>query len=389
MRRRPIPITAHAVVCGLGASTEACAAAQREGRDGLRPCPVPLPYPTMSGVVPGELPPSSAPYRSRHLELSLLAFEELRPALERARDRWGAERIALIVATSTGGIRATEEAYFAWRESGQLPTSYDFDEEHPFCSFAEHLCGIADLRGPRYVVSTACSSSGKVFAAARRLMRLGMADAVLVGGVDSLCLTTLRGFHGLGVLSAEPCRPFGADRPGMNIGEGAAFQLLEREALEGCVGELLGVGESSDAFHMSAPEPGGRGALAAMRGALADAACAPQAVDYISAHGTGTAANDGAEAKAIEALFGRDTPVFAPKSYTGHTLGAAGAVEASLALLSIRDGLVPASLRVEDVDPEVRIRLQRQQERRPIQRVLSNSFAFGGSNVAVLLGGPR
>jgi 3-oxoacyl-[acyl-carrier-protein] synthase-1 len=215
------------------------------------------------------------------------------------------------------------------------------------------------------------------------MLDAGLADAVIVGGVDTLCYTTLRGFHSLGVLAAEPCRPFASERPGMNIGEGAAFLLLEREGDARAF--FRGIGESSDAFHMSAPHPEGAGAELAMRAALADAGLDPAAIGHVNAHGTGTAANDVAEAKAIEALFGGKVPVVSTKSYTGHTLGAGGATEAVLALLSMEQGFLPASLRASPLDPNVHIDIVTERRTASISHVMSNSFAFGGNNASVIL----
>jgi len=240
--------------------------------------------------------------------------------------------------------------------------------------------------GPGYAVSTACSSSGKVLGSARRLLRAGLADAVLVGGADSLCRTTLCGFHSLEVLSKTPCRPFCAGRDGTTIGEGAAFLLLEREG-DGPA-RLLGVGESCDAHHMSHPHPEGLGAEAAMAGALAQAGLAPHEVDHVNAHGTATQLNDAAESKAIFRLFGDRVPVASTKGYTGHLLGAAAATEAVFAVAAIEQGWIPASLGCDPQDPALAVSLCRERRERRCRAVLSNSFAFGGSNVAVLFGAP-
>jgi len=383
----PYPLTAWSAVSGLGAGVEATVERLREGRHALVPCPVEVPFETVCGVLPEALPAppaSCSAHDTRLARAALLGYEGVAGEVARAVGRWGADRVALIVSTSTGGIAKTERAYFAYRDAGSLPGDYDYDAQHPFDAFTDVLAAVSGISGPRYVVSTACSSSGKVFASARRLLDAGVVDAALVGGVDTLCLTTLRGFHSLGVLSPVPCRPFGRDRPGMNIGEGAGFVLLEREGdARAC---LLGVGESSDAFHMSAPHPEGRGALAAMGAALAQAGLGPGDVDHVNAHGTGTAANDVAEALAISQLFGDDLPVVSTKGYTGHTLGAGGAVEAVIALECLLRGFVPPSAGATPLDPEVSIRVVTEPLEQPLSTVLSNSFAFGGNNVSVLFG---
>jgi 3-oxoacyl-[acyl-carrier-protein] synthase-1 len=278
----------------------------------------------------------------------------------------------------------TERAYAHWAREGRLPAGYDWRRQTSLEALLGLLREATGIAGPAAAISTACSSSGKVFGSARRWLRAGVADAVLVGGVDCLCELTLRGFFSLAVLSPEPARPFGAERRGINIGEGAAFALVERTG-EGPL--LLGVGETADAHHMSAPHPEGRGARAAMAAALAQAGLAPEDVDHVNAHGTGTPQNDAAEARAIADLFrGCEPAVVATKAYTGHLLGAAGATEAVFALHAIRAGELPASLGSDPPDASLPVRPLARAERRPVRRALSNSFAFGGSNVAVLFG---
>ncbi len=386
-----LPITAFAACCGLGRTTAEVVRALAEGQRGLSACPFDVPFDTVTGTVPGALPAPPAPFAphdSRIVRIALTCFAEVAPAVERARDFWGADRIALVLGTSTGGIGETEHAHRAWRTSGvRAPGGYDYERQHPFHVFADVLRTQAGLAGPRYVVSTACSSSAKVFGSARRLIAADVADAVLVGGVDALCHTTVRGFHSLGVMARGPSRPFGADRPGMNVGEAAAFLLLERRG-DG-LGQLLGVGESSDAYHMSSPDPEGRGARAAMQAALDQAGLSPDDVDYINAHGTGTRHNDIAEARAIAALFGDRVPVASTKGYTGHTLGACGALEAVFALVALEQGFVPESVGAEPVDPEVRAFVATRRIDRPCRHVLSNAFAFGGNNCSVLFGSAR
>ncbi|MGH8441289.1 MAG: beta-ketoacyl synthase N-terminal-like domain-containing protein, partial [Nevskiaceae bacterium] len=232
----------------------------------------------------------------------------------------------------------------------------------------------------------ACSSSAKVFASASRAMRAGLCDAAVVGGVDSLCLTTLYGFNALQLVSADICRPADAQRNGISIGEAAGFAILEPGAADGVA--LLGYGESSDAHHMSAPHPQGEGAAAAMRGALRSAGLQPQQVDYINLHGTATPANDAAEDQAVHAVFGDAVPCSSTKGWTGHTLGAAAITEAVIALLCVEHGLMPRSLNTRQRDPALRSGILLQQRQARVDRVLSNSFGFGGSNCSLLLGRP-
>jgi 3-oxoacyl-[acyl-carrier-protein] synthase I len=245
-----------------------------------------------------------------------------------------------------------------------------------------------DLQGPAVVVSSACSSSAKVFGSARRMMEAGLIDAAVVGGVDSLCLTTLYGFHSLQLVSPRPCRPFDAARDGISIGEAAAFALLERAPtnLDGDAVMFLGIGESSDAYHMSSPHPEGRGARAAMSQALETAGLQPADIDYINLHGTGTPSNDSAEASAVAAVLGCEVPASSTKGATGHTLGAAGALEAVICALALQHDLLPAGLNTGAVDPALQVHYLLENRRKRLARVMSNSFGFGGSNCSLILG---
>ena len=235
-------------------------------------------------------------------------------------------------------------------------------------------------------VSTACSSSAKVFASAYRHIKAGLCDAAVVGGADSLCFSTLYGFSSLGLVSDRPCRPWDAGRSGMNIGEGAGFALLEKKD-GGVAGvALLGYGESSDAYHMSSPHPEGAGAATAMKSALAMAGVTADAIDYINLHGTGTRANDASEDRAIMKVFGGGTPCSATKGWTGHTLGAAGITEILFALGSIERGFIPGTLNSERLDPALSAGVLLRNRVAPVSCVLSNSFGFGGSNCSLVLG---
>lgn len=344
----------------------------------------------MTGTVPFALPALPEVYahmESRSARLALHAYEQIHGAVDNALTRWGSKRVALILGTSTGGIDRTEYAHDAWWNAGQgdapLPPDYRYESQHPFHAFNDMLALRSGIQGPRYIVSTACSSSGKVFASARRLIELDIVDAALVGGVDALCHTTVRGFHGLGVMADRPCAPFGKDRPGMNVGEAAAFIMIERDGEAQAL--LRGVGESSDAFHMSSPQPEGLGAAAAMKAALHEAGIDASQVDYINAHGTGTRHNDAAESIALGRLFGNKTPVVSTKAYTGHTLGACGGAEAILSILSLQHGFVPAALGSDPVDEGIDLYLPQTCEQRSLRFALSNAFAFGGNNCSVLL----
>lgn len=384
---RGYPVTAYATCNALGASTGEVLEALAAGRSGLAKQPIELPFETWCAAMPRELPapPAAvAAYDTRLLRIVLLAFDGVAARAAAAVRRWGPDRVAVILGTSTGGIEQTEDAYRGLRRDGQVPAWFDLDRHHAFHATAEALAALAGARGPRYVISTACSSGGKTMAAARRLIRAGLIDAALTGAVDSLCQTTLRGFHSLSILSTQPCRPFSRDRSGISIGEGAGLLLIEREG-EAPV-ELLGVGESSDAYHMSSPEPEGRGAREAMAAALAQAGLTPADVGHVNTHGTGTKHNDAAEARAIFDLLGSEVPAVSTKGYTGHLLAAGGAVEAVFAIAALEQGWIPASLGSDPVDEGIRIRINLERRELRCRAVLSNSFGFGGSNVSVLFG---
>lgn len=387
---QPAAITAMSLCNGMGTHTAAVLAALREGRPGLAPCPawLGLAWPATVGALPEALPglPARlADYDTRQTRIAALALEELMPAIARARARWGRDRVAVILGTSTGGIGASEAAYAHHARHGALPPGFTAERSHALDAVVPVTLALADVAGPGYVLSTACSSSARVFAAAQRLLMLGVCDAAIVGGVDSLCQLTVRGFASLEVLALGPCRPFSRERAGINIGEGAALCLVERTG-EGPA-RLLAVGESSDAHHMTSPHPEGLGARLAMERALAQAALAAAAVDHVNAHGTGTRQNDAAEGAAIAALFGPGMTVAATKGYTGHMLGAAGATEVAFAVAAIAEGVAPASAGATPVDEEIPVRVTTAPTPMRTRVVLSNSFAFGGSNVSVLVGG--
>jgi 3-oxoacyl-[acyl-carrier-protein] synthase-1 len=295
--------------------------------------------------------------------------------------------VALLVGTTTAGLACTEAAYVHVQRTGALPEGYDVHRQHSFGGLLEALRQLTGIRGPAYLISTACSASAKAVASAQRLLQTNSADAVLVCGVDALAQTTLRGFHSLDILSPEPCRPLSRLRGGINLGEGAAYLLLEREG-DGPA-RLLGVGESSDAHHMSAPHPEGVGARAAMSAALAQAGVAPGEIDYVNAHSPGTKLNDLSEALAVVTLLGAGVPVASTKGYTGHLLGAGGATEAIFSIVAIEQGWIPASHGSDPIDDQLGITIPTARLDRPCRRVLSNSFAFGGSNVSLLFGGPQ
>jgi len=345
----------------------------------------------VEGVDDQRLPAHLARFDCRNNRLAELAIrqDEFDRSVAEAADRWGRRRLGVFLGTSTAGILQTEVAYRRRDPgSGALPADFHYAGTHNSFSVADYLRRRLGLEGPAAVVSCACASSAKVFAAARRMMEAGLIDAALVGGVDSLCLTTLYGFHSLQLCSRAPCRPFDVARDGISIGEAAAFALLERAPEEPGRDDVLvlGIGESNDAYHMSAPHPEGHGARRAMQAALSDAGLEPAAIDYINLHGTGTPSNDRSESQAVTSVFGPTTPCSSTKGATGHTLGAAGALEAVISALALRNGIIPGGVPTANVDPTLTALYLKKNRKAPLQRVLSNSFGFGGTNCSLILG---
>jgi len=327
--------------------------------------------------------------RNNRLAELALAQDGFLEAIQETVGRCGRKRVGVFIGTSTSGILETELAYRALDPlTGALPANFDYAATHNSFSVADYLRRRLHLEGPAMTLSCACASSAKVFGSARRMIEAGLIDAAVVGGVDSLCLTTLYGFHSLQLCSSAPCRPFDAARDGISIGEAAAFALLTRVpgALNGDDVLLLGVGESSDAYHMSAPHPEGDGARRAMLAALSAANLDPGAIDYINLHGTGTPSNDRAESQAVTSVFGATTPCSSTKGATGHTLGAAGALEAVISALALRNGLMPGGAQTAQVDPMLTAHYILANRHGRIARVLSNSFGFGGANCALIFG---
>jgi 3-oxoacyl-[acyl-carrier-protein] synthase-1 len=381
----------------LGHGLEAHRTALQQQRGGLAPCrfetvqDLDTHIGEVAGVDALELPDALAAYDCRNNRLALLGLRQdgFMAAVEAAIARHGRRRIAVLLGTSTAGILQSEQAYRRRDPvSGALPDDFSYRTTHNTYSVAEFVRSVFRLEGPAAVVSTACSSSAKVFASAARMIEAGLIDAAIVGGVDSLCLTTLYGFNSLELLSATPCQPFDTERSGISIGEAAAFILLERPAehLDPSAVLLLGAGESSDAHHMSSPHPDGLGAQMAMAAALKTAGLTPDAIDYINLHGTATPSNDAAEGKAVAALFGDRVPCSSTKGATGHTLGAAGGLEAILSALALQHGFLPGGLNTGSIDASIPIQYLNANRELAPRRVLSNSFGFGGTNCSLVLG---
>lgn len=387
----PVIITGFSICNALGSSQDAVISALRDGRSGLSPSKQDIPFATSDGAIDTTLPTLEGElgrWSTRTAQISKLLIDQLGAPLPDMLQRWRPERIAIILGTSTAGADRTEVAYRHFLQTGSLPDDYDLWRHHTYGATLHVIRTLTGATGPAWMHSTACTSSAKPFGSAKRLIEAGVIDAAIVGGVDTLCSMTLQGFHSLGALSETPCKPFSQNRSGISIGEGGAFVLIERQGGGDALAVLAGVGESSDAYHIAAPHPEGLGAELAMRRAVEAAGLAEADVGYINAHGTGTRLNDAAESKAIERVFGTDTPVVSTKGYTGHTLGGAGATEAVFALLALTQSWIPGSLGASPVDNEINIRIPQATESGEYHAVLSNSFAFGGNNISLLLTKP-
>ena len=388
----PLALAARSAVSAMGTGLAATRAALHARRGGLAPCGLPgMPDGIWVGRVPGleavELPEPLARYACRNNRLAELALQTdgFAEAVAAAADRYGADRVAVVLGTSTAGIAETEAAYARRGEDGALPAEFDFTHTHDLHALPRYVRARLGLSGPAVSISTACTSGARSFLEAQVMIAAGLCDAAVVGGVDTLCRMTLHGFRALELLSRGACRPCAADRDGISIGEAAGLVLLVRaeDAAPGSLA-LLGAGASADGHHMSSPHPEGLGAVAAMRAALDAAGEGP--IDYVNMHGTGTRANDAMEGNAIRALFADRVPCSSTKGWTGHTLGASGALEAVIAAICVEDGLVPGCLGVETPDPAFGVDVAIGNRAAPVRRVLSNSFGFGGSNLALVIG---
>ncbi len=390
----PLYLSAYTLTTCLGSGRKANWDAFTRQRTGLAPCAFETArLPTFVGQVAGvedeAMRDRLAAYSCRNNQLAQLALKQdgFCDAVKTAIQTYGRHRLGVFLGTSTSGILSTEIAY-RHRDAltGALPDTFHYEQTHNTYSVAGFVRDFFGLEGPAVAVSSACSSSAKVFGNAARMMQCGLIDAAIVGGVDSLCLTTLYGFNSLELLSNELCRPFDAERKGISIAEAAGFALLTREKpVPGLATAVTGIGESSDAHHMSSPHPEGAGAYAAMQQALDMANIGPGQVDYINLHGTATRSNDAAEGIAVAALFGSSIPCSSTKGHTGHALGAAGIVEALLCTLALESGLLPGGANTRDVDPSLAVNyILKNQAGRP-KTIISNSFGFGGSNCSLLL----
>jgi 3-oxoacyl-[acyl-carrier-protein] synthase-1 len=391
----PLAIRAYTATTALGHGGAAQLEALRARRGGLRRndftpnAPLDTWIGRVEGVEGAALPPRWARWECRNNRLAWLALQQdgVLEAIARLRSRIGANRIAVVLGTSTASIGATEEGYARLDGDGAFPADLRRAWVHTPHSLGGFVQDATGLRGPCITVATACSSSAKVFAQAARLIHAGIVDAALVGGVDTLCGSVLFGFNSLGLISATPCRPFDAARDGLSLGEAGGFALLERVRDGGDEAPRLRCyGESSDAHHMSAPHPQGLGAQLAMRQAVASAGLEAGDVDYLNLHGTATPANDAVEAQAVAAVFPAGLHAGSTKGWTGHTLGAAGIVESVFALLALQHGLLPGTLNSVVPDPACGPQLRFDNAERPLRIAMNNSFGFGGNNCSLLFG---
>jgi 3-oxoacyl-[acyl-carrier-protein] synthase-1 len=392
MQPRPLPITAYSLCSAAGDGRAATLAALQERRTGLTrndfgAAPLSTWIGRVAGLEEQALPSHLAEWDCRNNRLAWrgLLADGFIEAVQVARQRYGSARVAVVVGTSTSSIGASEDAYRRLDPDGRYPADLRrpiIHTPHSLGDFVQHALGLSGLS---ITLATACSSSAKVFAQAERLIRAGIADAAVVGGVDTLCGSVLFGFNSLELVSADPCRPFDVERRGINLGEASGFALLERDGAAATW--LLGYGESSDAHHMSTPHPEGRGARLALHAALDRARLVPDDVDYINLHGTASQKNDEVEARMVAELFPERTFASSTKGWTGHTLGAAGIVEAAISLLALEHGVLPGTLNSQTLDPVCGPQIRRDNEKREVRHALSFSFGFGGSNCVLAFGG--
>lgn len=387
----PLIITASSMVNALGCGKKATLDALQDKRSGLELSENPE-FSTWLGHVHATdkviLEDALMAFHCRNNQLAKLTLDtdNFRQAIDIAKDKYGQGRIGVFLGSSTSGSASTEEAYQHRDDNGDLPDDYDFMHTHNFTSLLDYTQQSLGITGVGLVISTACSSSAKVFAAAHRHIEAGFCDAAIVGGVDTLTQISIYGFNSLQLTSSEPCRPWDVNRNGISIGEAAGFALLEKtsEATQGIA--LKGYGESSDAYHMSTPHPQGLGAASAMQKALDSAAFKISDIDYINLHGTATPSNDAAEDKAITAVFGCHTPCSSTKGWTGHTLGAAGITEALICVLILENQFLPSNLNLMTLDPSLKSHILFDTTEQAVKNVLTNSFGFGGNNCSLIFG---
>jgi len=329
-------------------------------------------------------------WQSRNNALAHLGYSQgtIQDNVEKLKQRFSSNRIGVVMGSSTSSIDRTETAYTDLNADGLLKPNYQQELVHNPHAPSLYIAHLSGITGPSLTINTACSSSAKVFATASRWLQTGIVDAVLVGGVDTLCLSVLHGFDSLQLVSENQCRPFDKNRDGINLGEAAGFAILVRtEEAETSTGiELLGYGESSDAYHMSHPHPEGLGAKLSMQQALSMSTLSPEKVDYINLHGTSSMANDSIEGKLVGKLFPNTTRCSSTKAWMGHTLGAAGITEAIIAMDAIKTGIIPGSMNLNELDDDLTINIQAENVEQTVNVSMTNSFGFGGNNCSLIFG---
>lgn len=377
------------VVCALGNNKQQVLAALISGEENFLSFDSELPLETPQYVGRVALPMSKALTKisTNNNKLAYLAYQQIADAVRLLITQYGEHRVAVVIGTSTASLYEGELARKALAEVGEFPTDFQYEVQE-MSAPAMYIAELANAKGPVYGISTACSSSGKALISASTLLENDLADVVIAGGIDSLTQLTVNGFQSLESVSNGTCRPFSADRDGINIGEAAALFIMTKDD-EGI--QLLGAGETSDAYHISAPIPDGSGAAHAMTLAIENANITAQQLDYVNLHGTGTVKNDQMEALAMANVFGTNVLCGSTKHLTGHTLGAAGALEVGLCWLLLSDDNIdhklPANCKKGTLDERLpAIKLSQGECLNNMQYCLSNSFAFGGNNFSAVIG---
>lgn len=391
----PVAITAYSALsaCGLGHKALNQALVENDSKLGTLSL-FKIPFTASVGEIKHpllEIGKSLADYNCRNARVALTALNDeeggVRAAVGVAKEKYGAHRIGVIIGTSTSGLYETEAAYAVLLDEGKMPDNFHFVTEHAYQATARFVQLELGLTGVCYAISTACSSGAKAIAAGQRLINAGLCDAVVVGGVDTLCRLTLRGFRSLELVASEPCKPMDKNRRGISIGEAAGLLLIERPGADNASAmKVLAVGESSDAHHMSTPHPEGKGAALAMRNALQLAGLQASDIDYLNLHATATKINDSVESRAVFSVFADSVPCSGTKGITGHTLGAAGALETIIALSALEQQIIPGTHGLQTLDDDCQCQVvQAPRQAQNMQIAMSNSFGFGGNNASVIV----
>lgn len=391
--KQKLQLSSYTTTTALGRGLDAQRLAIQQQRSGLRACDLEgVDLETWIGRVDGieeiSLPAELVDYTCRNNQLAWLGLtqDNFLDRVADAAEHYGKKRVGVFVGTSTSGIQQTELAYAQAAPDQELPAEFNYQTTHNLFSIGDFVARALHLQGPVQVISTACSSSAKIFGAAYRHMAAGLCDVAVVGGVDSLCQMTLYGFNSLQLLSPNPCCPFDINRDGINIGEAAGFALLEWKRPDYTGPCLIGYGESSDAYHMSSPHPQGLGAAMAMNGALASSGLCESDIDYVNLHGTATPMNDISEDQGLMKVFTSRPTCSSTKGFTGHTLGAAGIVDAVLSCIALTDHYLPPNLNTHELDGRIQANILLQGKEQKLDYVMSNSFGFGGSNASLIFG---